>query len=481
MIGDFSSPNYAEGSSGIQSVITNTPSPPGRLHHLDLTPQSRTYHPTRRSPFACLSTTNGQFWLSALNRRSASVLKTTQDGGPTSPYQTNGESPSLLRHDVPDFDLSMNAVDSPPPCKLPTTDLAGALSTLEPGGHLSASAIERVLSICCPESARVIDSACFHLDPDFAIPPRIRPCGDAVAMVVVPIHHKSHWTLAILDRQTRLITHYNSLPTASRFRTALGKSLPMFMSGLAEGDATSFSVAYKDLGTQDNSYDCGVHILYTALSAFVNAAPSTSPDTGLWRLILRAMLTEQLQIEPSKPEPQLHSLVDLSKHSDVDTSESADLESHKARVTNSRLRVAAAETAVDLLNQLSNQMVTSSLTWSQLPDISERFLSSLSKLGPFVSVAKHLPSLDQSRKILQAGLTQGDRIRKHSAQAEKCLRAAIGSAQMAKQIRIEEKGRLALQLQEIAGAWRNKGYQRLEAAAAQIEASEKLRLLMSEE
>ena len=474
MIGGFSSPSDAEGDSGIRS-------PSGPLTHLGLTPPSPTFHPARRSPSACLFTPEGQLWSSALSRKSPSVLNTRQDGGPTSPNQTNGEASSLLRHDVPELDLSTDAADSPPPSTLPTTDLAGALSTLEPGRHLSASAIERVLSICCPESARVIDSACFHLHPDFAIPPRIRPCGDDIATVLVPIHHKNHWTLAILERQTRLITHYNSLPTASRLRTALGKSLPMFMSGLEEGDAASFSMAYKDLGTQYNSYDCGVHVLYTALCAFVNATPSTSPDTGLWRLILRAMLTEQLQIEPSKPEPQLQGLVESSKHSDVETSESADLESHEARVTDSRLRVASAESAMDLLNQLSNHMVTSSLSWSQLPDISERFLSSLSELALYGSVAKHLPSLDQSRKILRAGLTQGDRIRKHAIQAERCLRAAIGTAQKAKQVRIEDKRRLALQMEGIADAWRNKGYQRLEAAAAQIEASEKLRLLMCEE
>lgn len=365
--------------------------------------------------------------------------------------------------------------------KLPTTDLAGALSTLEPGQYLSASAIEHVLSTCCPESARVIDSACFSLDLSNASSRSLRPCGDQITKVLVPIHNKNHWTLAVLDRQARTITHYNSLSTTSSFKNGLGKALNRFMSNFESGvdGKKSLPLAYEELGTQDNSYDCGVHVLVTALCTFVNSAPLKSADTKLWRLIFRALLTEQVQTEP-----QLEGLTDKSEDTGVEGL-GVDVESHKARFTTCKLRVAHAESTLDLLNQISSQITASTLKWSKLPDICQRFLSSIeggiSELSPFKSVFESLPNVDQCQALLEAGRNKGDKICKQSMHAEKSLQAAIGSAQKSKDIRIEDKRRLCLRLQRTADATRKKGQQQLEAAKSQIMAAEQLHLLTSEE
>ena len=364
------------------------------------------------------------------------------------------------------------------PDKLPTTNLAGALSTLEPGKWLSASAVELVLSTCCPENARIIDSACFNLGANNPTSSNLRPCGDHVAKVFLPIHHGNHWTLAILNRQARIVTHYNSLPTKSTFKDALDRALPIFMSNIA-GDKTYPTITYEELCSQKNSYDCGVHVLITALCAFVNYAPSTCVDTKLWRLIFRALLTETLQTES-----HLESIIDTSKNVSGEILE-ANLENYKARLTVSRLSVAYAESALDLLNQISNQIVISTLSWSWLPGICQRFLSSieggLSELSPYSRVFESLPNLDQFQGLLQAGLIKGDRLRKESLKAEKSVRAAIGSAQKAKEIRIGDKRRLCLWMQEIADATRKKGQQQLAAAEAEIEASKQLRQLLCEE
>ena len=364
------------------------------------------------------------------------------------------------------------------PHKLPTTNLAGALSTLEPGKWLSASAVELVLSICCPENARIIDSACFNLGTNNPTCSNLRPCGDHVASVVLPIHHDNHWTLAILNRQARTITHYNSLPTKSTFKEALDKVLSIFMSKIA-GDATYPTVAYEELCFQKNSYDCGVHILTTALHAFVDHAPLTFVDSKLWRLIFRALLTGILQTES-----HLESLMDTSKDIDGEILET-NLESHKARLTISRLSVACAESALDVLNQISNRIVISTLSWSQLPSACRRFLSSveggLAELSPYSHVFESLPNLDQLQLHLQAGLSKADKLRKASLMAEKSLRAAIGSVQKEKDIRTGDNRRLSVWMKEIADAKWNKGQEQLAAAEAEIEASKQLHQLLCEE
>ena len=364
------------------------------------------------------------------------------------------------------------------PHKLPTTNLAGALSTLEPGNCLSASAVELVLSTCCPENARVIDSACFNLGVNKPTPSNLRPCGDHVTKVFLPIHHGNHWTLAIFNRQARIITHYNSLPTQSTFKDALDRALPIFMSKIA-GDKTYPTIAYEELCSQNNSYDCGVHVLITALCAFVNYAPLTFVDTNLWRLVFRSLLTEKLQTES-----HLESFIVTSGSSSGETLE-ANLENYKARLTVSRLSVARAESALNLLNQISNQIVVSTMSWSQLPDVCQRFISSieggLSELSPYSRVFESLPNLDQLQVLLQAGLTKGDRLRKESLKAEKGVRAAIGSAQKAKEIRTEEKRRLSLWMQELADTTWKESQQQLAAAEAEIEASRQLREVLCEE
>ena len=366
------------------------------------------------------------------------------------------------------------ALGTPQPHKLPTTDLAGALSTLEPGKYLSASAVGLVLSTCCPDNARVIDSAYFNLSANSATPSNLRPCGDHVAKVFLPIHHGNHWTLAILDRQAHIITHYNSLPTESAFRDALDGALPIFMSKIA-GDETFATVTYEELRTQKNSYDCGVHTLITALYVFADSAPSRCADTKLWRLIFRALLTGTIQTGS-----HLESIINTPEDARGDTLE-ANLEIYKARLIASRLSVAYAESALDLLDQISSQIAASTLAWSQLPDICTRFSSSLSELEPFRRVFESLPDLNQVEGVLDSGRIKGDRLRKEYAKAEKSVRAAIDSARTAKDIRTEDRRRRSLRMQEIADAAREKGERQLAAAEAKIEASKQLRQLLCEE
>ena len=507
---DFFLPDDTEGSLGIRSpmsALSATPSPqqpvlPSLQHRMlkpilegeedmsHLLPQFEDgYSPTS---IAHPHMTNIQPRFPTSDERQAGSPTVRQDAIPFS-HLTNHTEPKALRPNGLDLIFyahsSMDATGSSSAQallalrttqrhKLPTTDLAGALSTLEPGKCLSASAVQLVLSTCCPENARIIDSACFNLGANNPTCSNLRPCGDHVAKVFLPIHHGNHWTLAILDRQARIITHYNSLPTKSTFKDALDRALPIIMSNIA-GDKTVSAIAYEELDTQTNSYDCGVHMLITALCAFVNSAPSTFADTKLWRLIFRALLTGTVQTES-----HLESIIDTPEDASGETLE-ANLENYKARVTASRLSVAHAESALNLVNQISNHIAASTLSWSQLPDICQRFLSSIeggrAELSPYSRVFESLPHLDQFSGLLQAGLIKGDRFRKEYLKAEKSMRAAIDSAQKAKDIRTEDKRRLSLRLQEIADATRKKGQRRLASAEAALEASKQLRQLLCEE
>ena len=108
-------------------------------------------------------------------------------------------------------------------------------------------------------------------------------------------------------------------------------------------------MVYEELDSQENSYDCGVHILITALCAFVDYAPSTIVDAKLWRLLFRALLTEKLQTES-----RLESIINTPKDVCGETLE-ASFEDYKVHMTASRRSVACAENALDLLNQIANR------------------------------------------------------------------------------------------------------------------------------
>ena len=136
-------------------------------------------------------------------------------------------------------------------------------------------------------------------------------------------------------------------------------------------------------------------------------------------------------------EPHLESVIDTDTSQDVS---GASLEDYKVRLTDSKLSVAHAQSALNLLYKISNKIAISTLSWSQLPEVCQRFLSDL---RPYSRVFESLPNLAHFQEMLQAGLAKGDTLRKKYLKAEKSVRAAIGSAQKAKDIRIGDRGRLS--------------------------------------
>ncbi|KAL8910143.1 MAG: hypothetical protein Q9171_004546 [Xanthocarpia ochracea] len=130
--------------------------------------------------------------------------------------------------------------------RLPTTDKEGALGTLRAGEWLSATTIELVLSMCYVQGVRVFHG--FSL-----LQPTISERLGQPKTILLPIHYQSHWILAKVDVESRLITIYHSLSDAL-VRVAK-PALLHFCAPLAF-DTSIWSFAAMNKPTQKNDYDC---------------------------------------------------------------------------------------------------------------------------------------------------------------------------------------------------------------------------------
>ncbi|KAI4265803.1 MAG: hypothetical protein L6R38_009167 [Xanthoria sp. 2 TBL-2021] len=164
--------------------------------------------------------------------------------------------------------------------RLPTTDREGAVGTLRPGEWLSATAIELVLSMCFVQEVRVYHG--FSL-----LQPSTSDRLGQPKIILLPIHHQSHWILAKVGVESRLITLYDFLSDAL---VGLAKqALLHFCTPLAD-DIASWSFIAVHSPTQTNDYDCGVFLLITALHILAGSDLPSSYNCSVWRTIFEAML-----------------------------------------------------------------------------------------------------------------------------------------------------------------------------------------------
>lgn len=93
-----------------------------------------------------------------------------------------------------------------------------------------------------------------------------------VETVLVPIHHRSHWTLLVVKPVARTIEHFDSLGGMSRAHVALIKDwLRMELGDLfVEEEWTALPSRSSQ---QDNGSDCGVFLLTTAKLSALNLDP----------------------------------------------------------------------------------------------------------------------------------------------------------------------------------------------------------------
>ena len=97
-----------------------------------------------------------------------------------------------------------------------SSTVQGALHSLLPGQWISSTAVELVLNTFATDGYRIIDSSYFNTEDIQANSkkPCLRLAPDE-HIVVVPLHHLNHWTVAIIDLNLRVIDYYDSLRRSS--------------------------------------------------------------------------------------------------------------------------------------------------------------------------------------------------------------------------------------------------------------------------
>lgn len=173
----------------------------------------------------------------------------------------------------------------------PTADLQGALSSLEPQGLLSSTALELILKLLPREETFIFDPSYFNPDN----PRRIETSriSNQIRKLYLPIHLKSkaHWTFAILNRDRKRIEYYDSLSGDNGIAT-ISSSLIDSIWIDRKGEDQPWTFENQSGPTQPNLWDCGIYVLFVAFIRTIDPAQSlpSSIDGSLWREIFRNML-----------------------------------------------------------------------------------------------------------------------------------------------------------------------------------------------
>ena len=194
---------------------------------------------------------------------------------------------------------------------LPSTDLDGALSSLQPQCWLSSTAIELVLSLCSSKSFRVFDPLAYDVgQPEIK---KFKPTPGNMQYVLLPLHHREHWTLALFDLEKHTITYYDSVPGQNPIahKDALLKFANYFT---VKTDQWTFQ--YDNQAKQENFYDCGVFLLVTSLHIFADSTCPLFYDCSLWRALFHALLTAKCQTELPATKWRLSSSTSINDEND---------------------------------------------------------------------------------------------------------------------------------------------------------------------
>ena len=194
---------------------------------------------------------------------------------------------------------------------LPSTDLDGALSSLQPQCWLSSTAIELVLSLCSSKSFRVFDPLAYDVgQPEIK---NFKPTPSNVQYALLPLYYREHWTLALFDLENHTITCYDSLPGQNSI--AHKDALLKFANYLTV-ETFQWTFQYGSQAKQENFYDCGVFLLVTSLHIFAGSTCPLFYDCSLWRALFHALLTVKCQTELPTTKWRLSSSTSIDDEND---------------------------------------------------------------------------------------------------------------------------------------------------------------------
>ncbi|KAF4534192.1 uncharacterized protein LTHEOB_12998 [Lasiodiplodia theobromae] len=179
-----------------------------------------------------------------------------------------------------------------PTAAVPSSDVLGAIQSLQPGQWLSASAINWSLVVLSPSNVRVLDNTVIELSDPAKIhckkPLRFQ---ENHRYVVLPLHrNQNHWVVVSLD--------------------------------LDAGEA-DWSYTGGSCGVQKNSYDCGLHVVVTAIHHVAGLSQPENIDSVFWRGLLQHLLLPLADDDVSHPDA-----IDISQT--TPSSESCIVGSHEA-------------------------------------------------------------------------------------------------------------------------------------------------------
>ncbi len=181
----------------------------------------------------------------------------------------------------------MVQLNPPSAGEIPSSDLPGALSSLQPGQSLSATALEMTLSALPQDNVLILDPQWYDCDAN-KLPSHVPRIWDSITSILLPLHHRTaqHWTLAIFDMVDHTIQHYDSLSTPEP------TSVDQHLLNLADRFKTGNWTIWDIIGAQQrNGHDCGVFVLISAIFALAKTTRPSQFDCTLWRFLFQAMLS----------------------------------------------------------------------------------------------------------------------------------------------------------------------------------------------
>ena len=205
------------------------------------------------------------------------------DQKPTAALQSTFTIPTRMKSTTPPKVIKMDP---------PSADLMGALTTLEPGQPLSATAIQLILGTFEPPTCRVLDPLFLNTNKGAGSLPNLKGLEPQVERLIVPLHHEKtqHWTLAYIDIAGHKIRHFDSLPLKGSNRVK--RIVEIFASSLDDRKSEPWTTTLEEFCKQGNAYDCGIYVCIAAIFLMAQQPPPTDlNDCSHWRLIFRAMFS----------------------------------------------------------------------------------------------------------------------------------------------------------------------------------------------
>lgn len=173
-----------------------------------------------------------------------------------------------------------------------TTDLVlfNSLSDVITDRMLSTEAITSVLSLASSASIR-----CFEPISTSHAPPKGGFTLQSESKIIVPFHDKYHWTVLILETDTGVMKYLDSLATTSGPLCGnIEEAISAFTKRLKEKNSrlvnTNFEIQKPSCCKQNDSINCGIHVIANSLSCATGMDLPESFDYQAWRAVISAIM-----------------------------------------------------------------------------------------------------------------------------------------------------------------------------------------------